>query len=40
MYVKTDGCETQISVISDLQNQVVTVPQRVGFFERRGGKLI
>jgi hypothetical protein len=27
---------TLISTIFDLQNQTVTVPQRVGFFERHG----
>jgi hypothetical protein len=32
--------DTLISEISDLQNQMVTVPQRVGFFERRGGNPI
>jgi hypothetical protein len=32
--------DTLISAISDLQNQAVTAPQRVGFFEGRGGKLI
>jgi hypothetical protein len=33
----TDDGKTLISAISDLQNQVVTAPQWVGFFERRGG---
>jgi hypothetical protein len=28
--------DTLISAISDLQNQALTVPQRVGFPERRG----
>jgi hypothetical protein len=32
--------DTPISAISDLQNQTVTVPQQVGFFERRRGKPI
>jgi hypothetical protein len=32
--------DTLISAISDLQNQAVTVPPRVGFFERRGGMAI
>jgi hypothetical protein len=34
---QTDDGKTLISIISDLQNQAVTVPPRVGFFERRGG---
>jgi hypothetical protein len=37
---QSDGCRTLISIICDLQNQTVTVPQRVGFSERRGGKPI
>jgi len=37
-FVKQMDFNTLISAIFDLQNQAVTVPQRVGFFERRGGK--
>lgn len=32
--------DTLISAFSDLQNQAIAVPQRVGFFERRGAKPI
>jgi len=35
-----DVCQTRISATFDLQNQLVTVPQRVWFIERRGGKPI
>jgi len=33
---ETDDGRTRISAISDLQNQAVTVPQRVGIFEGGG----
>jgi len=37
-FKKQMNIDTLISAISDLQNQAVTAPQRVGFFEGRGGK--